>query len=129
MAKKSISIAIPRAHTDGDTIVQFVNADVIMTGDFYRSVQFPNIDRANGGSLRGLEDGLSRVIALCGPNTRMVPGHGAMVDRNAVMAHRDIVIAVHKKMADLVKQGKTPGRSDRREARRRIQLPRSKKSA
>ena len=99
--------AIPRAHTDGDSIIQFVNADVIMTGDFYRSVQFPNIDRANGGSLRGLEDGLSRVIALSDPNTRIVPGHGAMVDRNAVMAHRDIVIAVHKKVADLIKQGKS----------------------
>src|SRR5258706_8843003 len=46
--------AIPRAHTDGDTMVQFVNNNVIMTGDWYRSVQFPNIDRANGGSLRGL---------------------------------------------------------------------------
>jgi len=100
-------IAIPRAHTDGDSIIQFVNADVIMTGDFYRSVQFPNIDRANGGSLRGLEDGLARVIALCGPNTRVVPGHGAVVDRAAVMAHRDIVLAVHKKVEDLVKQGKT----------------------
>jgi len=99
--------AIPRAHTDGDTLVQFVNADVIMTGDFYRSVQFPNIDRANGGSLRGLEDGLARVVSLCGPNTKVVPGHGAIVDRNAVEAHRDIVLAIHKKVADMVKQGKT----------------------
>jgi cyclase len=99
--------AIPRAHTDGDSIVQFVNADVIMTGDFYRSVQFPNVDRANGGSLPGLEAGLSRVISLCGPNTRVVPGHGPMVDRNAVMAHRDVVVALHKKIGDMIKQGKT----------------------
>jgi glyoxylase-like metal-dependent hydrolase (beta-lactamase superfamily II) len=100
-------IAIPRAHTDGDTIVQFVNNDVIMTGDFYRSIQFPNIDRANGGSLRGLEDGLSRVVAMCGPNTKVIPGHGATVDRSAVMAHRDVVMGVHKKVADLIKQGKS----------------------
>ncbi len=99
--------AIPRAHTDGDTIVQFVNADVIMTGDFYRSVQFANIDRANGGSLRGLEDGLARVAALCGPNTRVVPGHGPIVNRDAVVAHRDVVVALHKKIGDMVKQGKT----------------------
>lgn len=99
--------AIPRAHTDGDSIIQFVNADVIMTGDFYRSVQFPNVDRANGGSLNGLEAGLSRVISLCGPNTRVVPGHGPMVDRNAVMAHRDVVVALHKKIGDMIKQGKT----------------------
>ena len=42
-------IPIPAAHTDGDTLVKFVNADVIMTGDFYRSLGYPNIDRANGG--------------------------------------------------------------------------------
>jgi len=99
--------AIPRAHTDGDSIIQFVNDDVIMTGDFYRSVQFPNVDRANGGSLLGLEAGLARVISLCGPNTRVVPGHGPMVDRTAVMAHRDVVLALHKKIADMLKQGKT----------------------
>ena len=99
--------AIPRAHTDGDTIVQFVNNDVIMTGDFYRSVQYPNVDRANGGSLRGLEDGLSRVISLSGPNTKVIPGHGPTVDRNAVMAHRDVVMGVQRKVAELVKQGKS----------------------
>lgn len=47
-------IPIRKAHTDGDTIVFFHNADVIMTGDFYRSIGYPNIDRANGGSLDGM---------------------------------------------------------------------------
>ena len=100
-------IAIPRAHTDGDSIVQFVNADVIMTGDYYRSVQFPNVDRANGGSVKGLIDGLSRVIALAGPNTKIVPGHGQIVDRNAVMAHRDMAIDVMSKVSEMIKQGKS----------------------
>ena len=51
-------IPIHRAHTDGDTLVHFVNNDVLMTGDYYRSIQFPNIDRANGGSLDGMIEGL-----------------------------------------------------------------------
>ena len=93
--------------TDGDTLVRFPKTDVIMTGDFYRSLGYPNIDRANGGSLNGLEAGLARVISLCGPNTRVVPGHGPIVDRGAVMAHRDVVVALHKKIGDMVKQGKT----------------------
>src|SRR5262249_47311120 len=38
-------IPVPTAHTDGDTMIRFVSADVIMTGDFYRSVGYPNIDR------------------------------------------------------------------------------------
>ena len=31
-------IAIPRAHTDGDTMVYFPGLDIIMTGDFYRAI-------------------------------------------------------------------------------------------
>ncbi len=100
-------IAIPRAHTDGDSMVYFVNNDVVMTGDWYRSIQFPNIDRANGGSLRGLEDAMSRVIALCGPNTKVIPGHGPTVGRNELMAHRDMIVGVRAKVAELVKQGKS----------------------
>jgi cyclase len=80
-----------------------------MTGDFYRSVGFPNIDRANGGSLRGMSDGLARVIALAGPSTKIVPGHGPIVDRTAVMAHRDVLLGVQRKVSELVKQGKSEG--------------------
>ena len=100
-------IPAPKAHTDGDTFVKFVNADVIMTGDFYRSIQFPNIDRANGGSLPGLVDALNAVIANAGPNTKIVPGHGPVVDRAAVTAHRDMVVAIRDKVATMVREGKT----------------------
>jgi cyclase len=100
-------IPAPVAHTDGDTFVRFTNADVIMTGDFYRSIQYPNIDRNNGGSLPGLIAALGFVIANAGPNTKIIPGHGPMVDRNAVSAHRDMVIAVRDKIAPMVRDGKT----------------------
>src|SRR5215813_11681525 len=81
-------IPIPAAHTDGDTMVRFPGPDVIMTGDFYRSIQFPNIDRANGGSLNGMIDGLKAIVDLAGPNTKIIPGHGPIVDKTAVNAHR-----------------------------------------
>ena len=100
-------IAIPRAHTDGDTMVYFPGLDIIMTGDFYRSIQYPNVDRANGGSLQGLIDGLGAVVGRAGPNTKIIPGHGPTVDRNAVSAHRDMVIAVRDRVSPLVDQGKT----------------------
>jgi len=100
-------IPIPAAHTDGDTMVRFVNTDVIMAGDFYRSIQYPNIDRANGGSLNGMIDGLGQIVARSGPNTKIIPGHGPTVDRTAVMAHRDMILAVRDKVAQLVSQGKS----------------------
>jgi cyclase len=100
-------IPIPRAHTDGDTLVMFPHDDVIMCGDFFRSIQYPNIDRANGGSLDGMLDGLGRLIGMAGPNTKIVPGHGPTVSRNEIMAHRDMIVAVREKVAALVAQGKT----------------------
>jgi glyoxylase-like metal-dependent hydrolase (beta-lactamase superfamily II) len=100
-------VPIPAAHTSGDTMVRFPNADVIMTGDFFRSLGYPYFDRANGGTLKGLLDGLNVVIQTAGPNTRIVPGHGAVVNKTAVVAHRDMIIAVRDRVAALMKEGKT----------------------
>jgi cyclase len=100
-------IPVPSAHTDGDTMVKFPVADVIMSGDFYRSLGYPNIDRANGGTLKGIVDGLNTLIAAAGPSTKIVPGHGVIVDRAAVTAHRDMILAVRDKVSKLMQQGMT----------------------
>ncbi len=100
-------IPVPAAHTSGDTMVRFPSADVIMTGDFYRSLGYPNIDRANGGTAKGMIDGFNAILQLSGPNTKIVPGHGEVVDKAAVTAHRDMMMVVRDRVEALVKQGKT----------------------
>jgi glyoxylase-like metal-dependent hydrolase (beta-lactamase superfamily II) len=100
-------IPIRSAHTDGDTLVRFLGLDILMTGDYYRSLGYPNIDRANGGSLNGMIEGLGTTIGFAGPNTKIIPGHGATVDRSAVIAHRDMILTVRDRVAQMVKQGKT----------------------
>src|SRR5207245_662088 len=102
-------IPIPNAHTDGDTMVRFVQNDVIMTGDFFRSVQYPNIDRGNGGGLNGMIAGLGQIIARSGPNTKIIPGHGPTVDRNAVIAHRDMMLGVRDRIQKMMGEGKCGG--------------------
>jgi glyoxylase-like metal-dependent hydrolase (beta-lactamase superfamily II) len=98
-------IAIPRAHTDGDTMVYFPSLDIIMTGDFYRAIQYrtsidPAADRCRGSSMD------SRVIGHAGPDTKIVPGP-ARPWIASVIAHRDIAIAVRDRVGALVAQGKT----------------------
>ena len=100
-------IPVPAAHTDGDTMVYFPVANVIMTGDFYRSIQYPNIDRNNGGSLQGMLNGLSAIVNLANATTKIVPGHGGTVDKTAVAAHRDMIVAIRDRVAKLVAQGQT----------------------
>src|SRR5579863_2042956 len=101
------AIPIPKAHTDGDTLVYFPNANVIMIGDYFRSLGYPNIDRANGGSLPGMLAGIDAAIKLCNATTKVVPGHGEITDRSGLMAHRDMIIAIRDKIAPMVSQGKT----------------------
>jgi glyoxylase-like metal-dependent hydrolase (beta-lactamase superfamily II) len=100
-------IPILHAHTDGDTLVHFESNDVLMTGDYFRSLGFPNIDRNNGGSLNGMLEGLGITIGMAGPHTKIIPGHGVTVDRAGLIAHRDMILAVRDKVAAMVREGKT----------------------
>ena len=102
-----MAIPIPSAHTSGDTLVKFVNNDILMTGDYYRSLGYPFADLGNGGSLKGMIDGLGFTIGQAGPKTKIVPGHGANVDRSAIEAHRDMLLAMRDKITPMVRQGKT----------------------
>jgi cyclase len=100
-------VPVPLAHTDGDTMVYFPAANVIMTGDFYRSTGYPNIDRANGGTMNGMLAGFDAIGKLGRADTKIVPGHGAIVDKSAVADHKAMMIAVRDKVAALVRQNKT----------------------
>jgi glyoxylase-like metal-dependent hydrolase (beta-lactamase superfamily II) len=65
-------IPVQHAHTDGDTLVRFPASDVLMTGDFFpRRQRLSRIRSNNGGSFKGLVDGMGVVIGLAGPNTKV----------------------------------------------------------
>lgn len=100
-------IPVPNAHTDGDTMIYFPKADVLMVGDFYRSIQYPNVDRNNGGSVKGVVDGLNAVIALAKPTTKIVAGHGPVVDKTVIAANRDMILTIRDRVAALIAQGKS----------------------
>lgn len=100
-------IPIRAAHTDGDTLIRFVKHDALAVGDYYRSVQYPFVDIFNGGSLEGLLAALGETIGLSGPDTKIIPGHGPLVKRNAVIAQRDLVLALRDRMRPLIAKGLT----------------------
>ena len=100
-------IPVRAAHTGGDTMIRFVNADVIMVGDFYRNFGYPFIDTSNGGSLRGALEALEQTMKIAGPGTKLVPGHGSYIHRNDIIPYRDMMLAVQAKVQELINQGKT----------------------
>ena len=100
-------IPIRAAHTGGDTIIRFENADVIMIGDFYRNYGYPFIDTNNGGSLKGALEALDYLMKASGPNTKLVPGHGTIIKRDDIVPYRNMILDVQTKVQELIKQGKT----------------------
>src|SRR5712691_2038514 len=69
---------VPRAHTDGDTIIHFAKSDVIHTGDAFFNKLYPFIDTSSGGSVDGVIAAADRVLAMAGDNTKIIPGHGPL---------------------------------------------------
>ena len=100
-------VTLPPAHTDGDSFIFFHASDVIAAGDVFRTVAFPVIDQANGGTLDGTIEALAVLAGTAGPNTKIVPGHGVVSSRADVIEFRDMVIDVKNKVADLVARGMT----------------------
>ncbi|MDA0279510.1 MAG: MBL fold metallo-hydrolase [Proteobacteria bacterium] len=93
---------VPPAHTDGDTFIHFKNSDVVHTGDVFRTTAFPVIDTNNGGTLKGTLEALGRLIGVAGPNTKILPGHGVVSNREDVMGFRDMVLDVSDQVEDLL---------------------------
>lgn len=100
-------IPVRAAHTGGDTMVRFERANVILIGDFYRNYGYPYIDTANGGSLKGALEALGALYTLADPGTKLVPGHGTIINREDLKPYRDMILAVQAKVQQMIDQGRT----------------------
>ncbi len=103
----------PNASTDGDSLVHFRRADVIVTGDIFTTTQYPFIDMKNGGSLQGeikaVNDILNRTVYEHEEQggTIVVPGHGYQCDEHEVVEYRDMLVIVRDRVQALIKKGAT----------------------
>ena len=98
----------PPAHTDGDTFVYLPQSNVLHLGDVFRTTSYPIIDVYNGGTLAGTLEALEMAIAMAGPDTRIIPGHGlAVVGRTAVIEFRDMIVDIRDRVRTMISKGGT----------------------
>ena len=106
----------PAAYSDGDSIVTFRRADVIMAGEIFDMTRFPMIDVERGGSIQGELDALNRLVDLAIPavpfvwregRTYIVPARGRVSDQADLVEYRDMVTYVRDVVADMIKSGST----------------------
>jgi glyoxylase-like metal-dependent hydrolase (beta-lactamase superfamily II) len=98
---------VAHAHTDGDALVRFRNANVLHMGDTWFNGGYPFIDLSSGGSIDGLIRALDRGLALSDAQTMIVPGHGPLGDRAKLQAYRDMLNAARERVAALKAAGKS----------------------
>jgi cyclase len=98
---------VENAHTDGDSIVQFADLNVIHTGDTYMKDTFPFIDRSSNGTIDGFIKASEAVLARSDAGTKIVPGHGDLATRADYQRFHDMLVKVRSNIQTLIDQGKS----------------------
>jgi cyclase len=104
---------MPRAITDGDSVVWFRRSDAIAAGDVYNSDIYPPIDVDKGGSINGEIDALNKLTGMSVTEfmsqggTMIVPGHGWISDAADVAYYRDMLMVVRDRIQAMVDKGMT----------------------
>ena len=92
-----------RGHTAGDLVVRIGDADVVLAGDLVEE----SADPSYGADCYPMEwpGALDLVLGLVGPETVVVPGHGAPVDRDFVAEQHASIAIVAQTIQDLAGRG------------------------
>ncbi|TQV89296.1 MBL fold metallo-hydrolase [Aliikangiella coralliicola] len=98
---------VAHAHTDGDAVIHFKNANVIHMGDTFFNGMFPFIDLDSGGSVDGFIKAQKKVYKLSNDDTKIIPGHGPLANKKDLKMAIEMLVDVRKIITKLVKQGKS----------------------
>ncbi|MEM8486925.1 MAG: MBL fold metallo-hydrolase [Bacteroidota bacterium] len=98
---------VEEAHTDGDAIIHFKNANVMHLGDTFFAGRFPYIDLDSGGTVDGMISSANRVLSLANDETKIIPGHGPLSKPADLKKYRDVLMKVRAKVIIMVREDKT----------------------
>jgi glyoxylase-like metal-dependent hydrolase (beta-lactamase superfamily II) len=77
------------AHTNGDAMIWIPSVNVLHAGDIVEINDPPFIDWWTRGSLEGMVRAVDWALARSNTNTRIVPGHGPVIDRAELLRYRE----------------------------------------
>lgn len=98
---------VENAHTDGDAVIHFRDANVIAPGDVSFRGIFPFIDLDNGGSVAGFEVAMQKLIDLADADTKFISGHGPVGTRAGLEQDLAMLIDAESRVEALLVTGKT----------------------
>ncbi len=96
------------AHTDSDTLVHFMRANVIhASGTIGGDAGYVFFDIASGGSLAGTIAAQDTMLSLADENTRIVADEGDPASTATLRASRDMLVALQARVQKLIDEGKS----------------------
>ena len=98
---------VPPAHTDTDILIRYEKGNVVHMGDIWFNGMYPFIDAGTGGNINGMILAAGAGINLVDADTKIVPGHGPMGDRAALVRYRDMLTIVRDRVQILKNGGKS----------------------
>jgi glyoxylase-like metal-dependent hydrolase (beta-lactamase superfamily II) len=100
-------IHVPGAHTDGDVVVWFTGSNVVHFGDLLFTGRFPFIDVESGGRVRGVFEGIERVLEMVPADARMIPGHGRVCGAAEAREYVAMLREASERVADALAAGRS----------------------
>ena len=98
---------LPEGHTDNDSFIHFTGSNVVHMGDTFFNGRFPFVDLGSGGTVAGLIRNIGHVLEMIGPDTHVIPGHGALGDRAALEAYHAMLVETTEAVRAMMSEGKT----------------------
>lgn len=98
---------VPPAHTDGDSIVFFEESNVVHMGDTFFNGLYPFIDGDSGGSVAGMVAAIDGVLARIDADTKVMPGHGPLSDKQGLTEFRNMLNTVRERVQRHIDAGHT----------------------
>ena len=98
---------VEKAHTDGDAVIHFREANVVATGDISFRGMFPFIDLDTGGTVAGYKAALQRLIDISDADTKFISGHGPVGTRAGLQQDLNMLIDAESRVRSLLDAGQT----------------------
>ncbi len=99
-------ISVSRAHTDGDIVVVFREANVIHAGDVFLNGSYPSIEYDKNGSLEGMIAAVNMIIDMSNDETKVIPGHLDLGNKADVIRYRDMLLTIRSRVMEGQASGK-----------------------
>ena len=95
----------PGGHTDGDSVVFFLKANVVHLGDHFFKDRFPFVDIGSGGTIDGFIANIAMLLKKTSADTVIIPGHGSVANRADLQRYYDMLVATRAAVKSMQAEG------------------------